>query len=52
MGTGIGINCERCGSQLDWEEGFETKEDGYKNNLCGKCLQDFKKEEWDRKNPY
>lgn len=37
MGTGIGINCERCNHQLNYDDGFELKEDGYNFNLCKEC---------------
>lgn len=49
MGTGIGIKCERCGEQLDYEYSFESKEDGYEHNLCGHCVKDREKKEWDEK---
>ena len=32
MGTGIGKYCERCGNQLDYEDGFN-----YSETLCSKC---------------
>lgn len=37
MGTGIGICCERCTNQLDYEVGFELKEDGNAHDLCKLC---------------
>lgn len=32
MGLGIGKNCQRCGEQLNYEDGFN-----YWETLCNKC---------------
>lgn len=32
MGTGIGKYCKRCGSQLNWDDGFNWAE-----TLCKEC---------------
>ncbi len=37
MGTGIGKECERCADQLDYEIGFELKDEGYEHDFCKKC---------------
>ena len=37
MGTGIGKYCERCGDQLNYDDGFALKEDGEKFDLCKRC---------------
>jgi CRISPR/Cas system-associated protein Cas10 (large subunit of type III CRISPR-Cas system) len=45
MGTGIGKNCERCGNQLNYDDGFELKEEGFDYDLCKECasIVDFDK---------
>ena len=47
MGTGIGICCERCGKQLNYDDGFVLRKEGYDFNLCKKCnsFYEFKKKE-------
>ena len=47
MGTGIGKNCERCGNQLNYDDCFKLKEDGYEHNLCDECYSIV---EFDKKN--
>lgn len=37
MGTGIGKNCERCGNQLNYDDGFVEKEYGAEYDLCKQC---------------
>lgn len=39
MGTGMGINCERCGTQISYDmTGYELKEGGFnKYDLCDTC---------------
>lgn len=38
MGLGFGVYCERCGEQLSYDmDDYETKQLGYKNDLCGTC---------------
>ena len=32
MGTGIGINCKRCGHQLNYDDGFDNN-----TKLCDEC---------------
>jgi hypothetical protein len=32
MGTGIGINCRRCGHQLNYDQGFDSR-----TSLCNEC---------------
>ena len=32
MGTGIGKNCQICGNQLNYDEGFNAEE-----TICEKC---------------
>jgi len=32
MGTGIGINCRRCGHQLNYDDGFDRS-----LQLCNEC---------------
>jgi len=52
MGLGIGIECERCGGQIGYDSmPFETKQGGYENDLCGTCINDRKKKEWDNEHP-
>lgn len=46
MGTGIGKECERCGDQLNYDDGFVLKEDGHDYNLCRKCFYIY---EFDKK---
>lgn len=50
MGLGIGIYCERCGEQISYHSTpFETKEQGDKHNLCGDCITERKKKEFDER---
>lgn len=50
MGLGIGIDCERCGEQLSYNTpGFEEKESGYDHDLCGDCVKERQKKEFDEK---
>lgn len=37
MGSGIGKKCERCEEQLNYDDDFVLKEDGYEHDLCKRC---------------
>jgi len=40
MGTGFGIYCERCGTQISYDmRDYTLKGDGDKYDLCGLCAK-------------
>ena len=41
MGTGIGTNCERCGEQLNDDDGYHRKSYDIDYDLCNKCYHIF-----------
>ena len=43
MGTGIGVDCRRCGDQLNWDDGFDEA-----NHLCRRCFSIVKFESPDK----
>lgn len=47
MGLGIGIDCVRCGKQLAYEQPEFFDEE---HKLCGYCVSDIRKNNWDEKN--
>ena len=49
MGSGIGKNCERCEEQLNYDDDFVLKEDGYAHDLCKRCESVI---HFDKNNPY
>ncbi len=53
MGLGIGTKFERCGEQLSYEYmPFKAKEAGDAHDICGVCLKEIEKKNWDEKNGY
>lgn len=47
MGLGIGISCVRCEKQLAYEQPEPFNEE---LKLCGYCVSELKKKNWDEKN--
>jgi hypothetical protein len=38
MGTGIGIDCEICGAQLNYDDGFDPEK-----QICNECIRTMKR---------
>ena len=53
MGMGTGIDCERCGEQISMDiynfGPYFLKSEGQDYDLCGSCVKEIRKKDWDNK---